>query len=366
MARTVAKYQQVVEWIQQNIRQGNLAAGDRLESENEIGARFGISRQTVRHALSILEKDGLIESRQGSGNYVTELVQESEPETDISAGSRTAVIVSTYVNAYIFPNIIQGMERVLEKAGWKIRIMFTHNQFETERKILDRLIQDDDVDGLIIEPTRSGLPNPNLDYYRSLKEKGIPIVFFHSYYSDMDIPHVSMNDTMAGYIAAKCLLDYGHRKISAIFKLDDGQGHRRYGGYVNALVEAGIKIRDRRVIWIDTEEESDMDIIREKILKRLRNSTACVCYNDTVANHLMQLCADEGIRIPEDISIVSVDNSELAKLGMVPLTSVIHPMEVLGEKAAQNLMELIKNPSFDANYEFIPGIEERDSVKRIQ
>lgn len=362
MARTVAKYQLVVEWIQQNIRQGNLAAGDRLESENEIGVRFGISRQTVRHALSILEMDGIIESRQGSGNYVKQQVQ--APEAAVR--SKTVVIVSTYVNAYIFPNIIQGMERVLEKAGWKIRIMFTHNQFETERKILDRLLQDNDIDGLIIEPTRSGLPNPNLDYYKSLRDKEIPIVFFHSYYLDMDIPHISLDDIMAGYVAAKYLLDRGHQKISGIFKLDDGQGHRRYGGYVKALVEAGIKIRDRRVIWIDTEEESDMDIIREKILKRLRNSTACVCYNDTVANHLMQLCADEDIRIPEDLSIVSVDNSELAKLGMVPLTSVIHPMEALGEKTAQNLLELMKNPSFDANYEFDAEIEIRNSVITIQ
>ena len=362
MTRNVAKYQQVVEWIRQCLDTGKLQTGDKLESENEIGLRFGISRQTVRHALSILEREGIIESRQGSGNYVLPVKEVSESSPRKNMNSKTAVVVSTYVNGYIFPKIIQGMEKVLEKENWKIRITFTHNRYETERKVLTQLIEDEDVDGLIIEPARTGLPSPNLEYYRKLQERGIPIVFFHSYFREMDIPHVSIDDKRAGYLAAEHLIEQGHRKIAGLFKLDDGQGQRRFSGYMQALSEYGMKIRNQQVVWLDTEEEQDMAVSKERIFRRLRGCTGCVCYNDEVANHLIELCGEIGIRVPEDLSLVSIDNSDLARLGSVLLTSVVHPMEALGQKAALNMLELANNPMFDATYEFTPDIEVRDSV----
>ena len=77
---------------------------------------------------------------------------------------------------------------------------------------------------------------------------------------------------------------------------------------------------------------------------------------------MIELCGEIGIRVPEDLSLVSIDNSDLARLGSVLLTSVVHPMEALGQKAALNMLELAKNPMFDATYEFTPDIEVRDSV----
>ena len=70
MNGNISKYQQVIQWVQERLKSGELTVGQKLESENEISQYFGISRQTVRHALSVLEKKGVIESRQGSGSYI--------------------------------------------------------------------------------------------------------------------------------------------------------------------------------------------------------------------------------------------------------------------------------------------------------
>ena len=75
---------------------------------------------------------------------------------------------------------------------------------------------------------------------------------------------------------------------------------------------------------------------------------------------------EEGIRIPEDISLISIDDSELAELSETRLTSVRHPADRLGAKAAENLLAMIRNTSFDGTYEFEPEIVERDSVKRLE
>lgn len=356
----IPKYQIVVNWIKDKIYNSELGPGDKLESENELSQRFGISRQTVRHAISILEQEGLIESRQGSGSYVSNFLMNQKK------GSRNIVIVSTYLGEYIFPNIIEGMERVLSEEGYGIQISFTHNKVENERKVLRRILDEMDVDGVIVEPTKSGLPNPNLEIYDEIVKKKIPVLFFNSYYPGLDLPHVCLDDRQAGYMATNYLLELGHRKIAGIFKSDDGQGRLRYQGYLDALMEKGIHLKDEHIIWIDTEDEKTLVKDDKRVLRRLKGCTACVPYNDTIAYSVETICLRNNIRIPEDLSIASIDNSELAKLCEVPVTSVVHPMGALGERAAKHMLELIKDNSFDATYEYEPEICIRDSCRRLE
>ena len=331
-----AKYQQVINWIEEQMKTGKLKVGDRLDSENSMSKRFGISRQTVRHAISVLEQKGFLESRQGSGSYIKScfpIIKNNGTST------KTVVIVSTYVNSYIFPKTIQGMERILEKADYNIRIMFTHNKREAEKKILKKFLEERNIDGMIIEPVKSALPNPNEKYYKQLQEQGIPILFFNSFYENCSIPHVSLDDIAAGKKATDYLIQQGHKKIGGIFKLEDGQGMRRYEGYFDALERAGLPLMEKHVLWIDTEEQQHMEYSAERILKRLEGCSACVCYNDEVAHGLTNICRNARISIPKELSLVSIDNSELANLNYVPLTSISHPMERLGEKTAeQNIM----------------------------
>lgn len=354
----MAKYQKVAQWIKKRIEQNELKNGDRLESEHELSRRFGISRQTVRHAIDILEKEGLIEGRQGSGNYVKLTVSDGD-----SGKEKKVILVSTYVNAYIFPNIIQGMEQVLTKHGYVLQIMFTYNKFATERKILEDILQMREVAGLIIEPTQSALPSPNKVFYEEILKRKIPTVFFHSYYENLPISHISIDDCAAGRGATRYLIECGHTEIGGIFKLEDGQGHRRFAGYVEALLEAGLPVLDDRIVWIDTQDErQDLKLCREKVLERMRGCTACVCYNDSVAHGLSVICQTEGIRIPMDLSIVSIDNSELAQLNTIPLTAMIHPMEELGIRVAKQFLKLMDDPEKDVTYEFPAEIAIRESV----
>lgn len=330
----LSKYQQVIEWVRQRMQNGELSAGDRLESENELSAFFGISRQTIRHALELLVREGVLERRQGSGTYIKDTKASEEEKLELS---KTVTIVSTYVDGYIFPRILQAMVRELEKGGYGIQIMFTNNRLETERRLLLRLLEEKSRNPLIIEPVMSGIPNPNIKYYRRLKARGIPSLFFHSYYPELDIPHVSMNDEMAGRAATEYLIRHGHTKIGGIFKSDDGQGHRRYKGYLKAFLHAGIEIEESRICWIDTQDVQSFSDIYPKVRKHFADCTACVCYNDEVAHELTEAQKDETWLGSEGISMISVDNSELARLNSIPLTSVTHPMEALGQKAAEGI-----------------------------
>ena len=356
----MAKYQEVIGWITERIDSGALAPGMKIPSENELCNQFRISRQTARHAIGRLEAKGVLTSRRGSGTYVSDL----HIQTTANRQKRIAVI-TTYLDGYIFPRMIQGIESKLNDYGYSMQIAFTNNTFERERSILEDILQHDDIAGMIVEPTKSALPNPNLDLYRELISRRIPILFVNSYYPELSCPHVSMDDRKCAYRAVKMLTEHGHRKIGCILKLDDGQGHARYSGYLQAMKEAGNQIHDDWIVWLDTEDLDHMEENREKICRRLRECTGVFAYNDQVAVEVIRFLREKGIRIPEQMSVVSIDDSDLAQMNGMGLDSVPHPKEKLGAKAAENLVHLIHNAQFGATHEFEEDITVRSSVRNI-
>ena len=354
------KYERIVSWVQTEIENGALSRGDKLPSENELMERFRVSRQTVRRAMEELTEKGVVEGRRGSGTYVTVNTRRYAAGKEI----RIAVML-TYVDTYIFPSIIKGIESVLSSEGCTLQIAMTDNAVEKERMLLKEFIHTQSVDGIIAETVKSALPNPNMELYREIENMGIPVLFVNSYYKELDIPHISMDDRKAGYLAAKHLAECGHTRIGGIFKADDGQGHLRYAGYTDALMEQEIKIRGDQVIWIDSEELRAMGEESAKFLKRLKGCTACVCYNDETAYKIVEIFRKAGHRVPEDLSVVGIDNSGLAKFCPVPLTSVENPVEKLGRTAAERMTwKIFRNEEMET-VEFEPQLIMRNSVQVI-
>ena len=354
------KYERIVSWVQTEIENGALSRGDKLPSENELMERFRVSRQTVRRAMEELTEKGVVEGRRGSGTYVTVNTRRYAAGKEI----RIAVML-TYVDTYIFPSIIKGIESVLSSEGCTLQIAMTDNAVEKERMLLKEFIHTQSVDGIIAETVKSALPNPNMELYREIENMGIPVLFVNSYYKELDIPHISMDDRKAGYLAAKHLAECGHTRIGGIFKADDGQGHLRYAGYTDALMEQEIKIRGDQVIWIDSEELRTMGEESAKFLKRLKGCTACVCYNDETAYKIVEIFRKAGHRVPEDLSVVGIDNSGLAKFSPVPLTSVENPVEKLGRTAAERMTwKIFRNEEMET-VEFEPQLIMRNSVQVI-
>lgn len=354
-----AKYLQLAALLREKIRSGELKPGEKLSSENELSVQYGLSRQTVRHAIGILAEEGLLMRRRGSGTYVG-----GSRLANLENRTRIAVI-STYVDSYIFPKTIQGIENYLFERGYSVQIAFTNNLLERERIVLEDLISRDDAAGIIMEATKSGLPNPNLPLIETLMQRGVPILFINSYYRELPLPHVTLNDRLAAQRAVEYLAAAGHRRIGALMKFDDGQGHLRFAGYLSACRKLGIPAGDHGTVWLDTQAEQDLADYRERILKTFRDCTAVFCYNDKLAFQLEGLFRKEGIRVPDDISLISIDDSDLAELSDTRLTSVHHPADRLGEKAAENLLSVMRDGRFDGTYEFEARIVERDSVKRL-
>ena len=333
------KHQSVAQYLREYIVLHSKDTSSRLPTELELQERFGVSRQTVRKAISILKEEGLIKSRRGSGYYV------SDPRF---SSSMQIAVITTFMDDYIFPAVLRDMENVLSPSGYKLQVYSTLNRVSAEREILLQL-KSHPVGGIIVEGSKTALPNPNPDLYQSLRDMGIPIVFFQGRYADLShIPAVTDNNFSGGYMLTQHLISKGHKSIGGIFKSDDMQGPERYGGMMSALRDAGLPIPDHSVCWYDSEqrtrliENKDENFLMTFLKERLPASSAIICYNDEIAYHLIKDIQSLGKKVPEDFAVVSFDNSYYSRICPVPITSLWHKNKTMGSEAAGKLLDLLR------------------------
>lgn len=326
-----SKYRALAEQLRADIRGGIYREGERLSTENQLADRYGMSRQTVRQALDLLAQEGAIVRRRGSGTYV------SAPGAVRERTGRVGVI-STYITEYIFPSILRGIEGVLSDAGCTMELSATYNRVSDERRILQDYLQRP-VDGLIVEGTKTALPNPNLDLYRHMEQRGLPVVFINGYYEALSHPvYVVMDDIAGAREAVSRLVTAGHRRIAGIFKGDDMQGHRRYAGYAQGMLAAQQDFCDRWVLWFNTETRDQLIPPDGSVLPAaLSDCTAVLCYNDEIAVRL----ARARTRAGRELALYSFDNSAYCRLVAERIPSMIHAKEALGRLAAQKLLSRI-------------------------
>ena len=353
------KYQKLKEYIVETIVSDKLSAGEKFYSENELAERFQISRHTIRQALGELVNEGWLYRVQGKGTFVNRRPGEK------SKTSRNIGVVTTYINDYIFPSIIKGVYDVLSENNYNISLGCTSNQHEKERSCLENLLQQD-VAGLIIEPTKSALPNPNIDIYKEFSRKGIPILFIHGSYRELDYSYIVEDDIQAGYLATQHLIDQGHQRLGGIFKMDDIQGHHRFSGFQKAHLEAKLQTSDSRILWFETDNMEEMlNPTNNHISELLSQCTALVCYNDQVALQIIETAREKGIQIPDELSIVSFDDSQLAQASPIKLTTVAHPKEELGIQAANAIINMVERTKDYYDVKISPSLIIRGSTQKM-
>ena len=352
-----AKYFQLFGLLKNEINRGIYQSGQKIPGENELAEKYGMSRQTVRQALSLLEQESLIERRQGSGTYVRENAPRRKRSWNVG-------VMATYISEYIFPSILRGIESELSEEGFFPLLSATKNRVDSERKILEDYIEKQ-IDGLIVEGTKSALPNPNLPLYEKLQDMGIPVVFFNGYYPALtNTVSVTTDDRQGGFDAVSYLVQKGHRKIGGIFKGDDMQGLERYAGYMKGLLENGLPLQDEWVLWFNSESRGVLfsdEREAARCVNLFEDFSAIVCYNDEIAVKFVGALRKFGVEIPGDKAVISFDNSLLSEIGPVKITSLDHPKENLGACAARKLIRMM-NGHEEKSTVLTWGFSEKDSV----
>lgn len=353
------KYVTIADDIESKILSGYYEVGKPIPSEVDLQKEYKVSRHTVREAVSLLVNDNLIVKKRGAGTFVSDhFLNKKLVDSNPKVG-----LITTYISEYIFPSIIRGVEDVLSKKNFSLILSSSDYDLELEKNALEKMIKLG-VDGLIIDPTKSNKLNENLSYYSILDEMGIPYIMINAYYEELNAFSIRNDDVQAGFLATDYLLKNGHKKILIITKIDDLQGKKRLQGYIKAHQNAKIPYDNNHVVTYKTEDLDNIDQVLKEV--DLSSLTAIVAYNDELAVHIINFLKTKNLLIPDDISIVSHDDSLVGNLSDFPLTTVSHPKEKLGKDAANWIYEAITNPDEErSSIIYEPHLIIRDSVVKL-
>ena len=241
-----------------------------------------------------------------------------------------------------FVNAIQsGALTMSQRHGYTLHWTFLDPQISDNAKSLkswcNEFVTKSRPDGVILIPpyANNGMVN------QSFNDLNVRILRIGPNNIEDKNTTVKIDDYAAAFDATQHLINQGHNRIAFIRGLEDQNAtHERFRGYQDALVKAGIKFNPSFVLPGAFDFESGMDA-GEKIACMKDRPTAVFAANDDMAAGVIVAAHKNNIRIPEDISIMGFDDSEMAEKIWPPLTTIRQPRIEFGERAAEILISQI-------------------------
>ncbi len=329
----VFKYQEIANHLELEILQMQSDGKCKLPTEQELCKTYSCSRQTVRAALDILECEGLIIRRQGSGAFLA--------NSQIRQKNFVWFLTEDQ-DEYIYPDLISQLRAMFSDTHFSLSCRSTGGSISKERELLSEALNQLPA-AIIIEPIRDAIPNPNLPLIETLHNQGVPIIYLYSAYPLPTDAIVIREDNQDGATMLVChLANRGHRKISGLFCADDSRGLSRYQGCIHACHDMGIPFdEDAYYLFTSSEmkklREGDASLLRRFIDNCLQDKTAIICQNDIIAHALISLLEKKGYNVPEDIAVTSFDNSYYANSGSTRITSLGHQEKAVSYALAQSV-----------------------------
>lgn len=342
----IAKYIRLANILREQISSGIRNTEKKLPTEEVLAKRYGVSRQTVREALKLLKSEGLIETRQGSGTFIT-------TGDDMDSSKKIAILISSDSD-YIYPELISDMKATFKRNGYVTKVFVTKDSISTEREHL-RSIAVEKFAGLIAEPVLNAYPGANIDLYEKIRDRGTRILFlFGSYFNFPDFPKVKSDDVYGGYLAHRTLIKKNHKSVACLLNRDKMSGIERYQGILMAANDFEAQIRDDMCTWYSSEDihklrqDGESSFIRDFLEKKISKVTAVICMNDEVAYRLIKEAKHMGYDVPNDLSVISFDNSYLSSFDKVKITTVAHNAHEPARSAALGLIKILKSQTFSS------------------
>ena len=307
----------------------------------DIAERAGVSVMTVSKALRD-EPDVSAATK----TRIKLLAQHLGYVPDSSAqGLRTrttklfGLAISSITNP-IFSRVVLAIEQRAYELGYDVMLAQTLNIPEREEACIRRLLARR-VDGLFISPVYRMATEARI--YQELFARRIPtIILGHRVPFCSHFTSVETDDLLGGYAAAQHLLQLGHKRI-AFFAGPSSTPWtmERFEGYRRALREAGLDADDKLVFQAGRKVE-DGATAALQMINESSDATAVLAVNDLVAIGCAQTLLNQGLRIPQDMSVVGFGNIPVSEHYRVPLTTVRQPKFRLGSAAMDTMIQLLR------------------------
>ena len=302
-----------------------------------IAAELGVSASTVSRVVN--NKTGVSEATR---LRVTEVLRKNKfkPNYPRQQKLKIAIIIPSKQGIALYEaRILTG---IYEALGQYDIIAATLACNPREESSILQTVREQQCSGIILM-----LPRPFMPQLPELEKSKLPIMLIDSQSSSPQIGFVDNDACSAGTIITRHLLELGHRKIGFITRWEENLNHiQRFNGYRNAMQEAGIEplpgwFRPWRHGEDYTAGESGSILFRE-IIAESPELTALIAVNEEIAMGAMHEAIASGLRVPEEFSVAGFDTSVYSTYTTPSLTSVSHPAQEAGQKAAEAIVACLR------------------------
>ncbi|AKB06754.1 substrate-binding domain-containing protein [Vibrio cholerae] len=333
-----------------------------MATMKDIARLAGVSTSTVSHVInkSRFVSDEIAERVNNAAQQLNYAPSALARSLKMNRTKTIGMLVTTSTNPF-FGEVVKGVERSCYHQGYNLILCNTEGDNQRMKASINTLLQKR-VDGLLL--MCSTLEGERLDVFDRYPD--IPIVVMDWGPILFASDKIQDNSLQGGYMAAKHLIECGHREIGCITgPLIRHQAQMRYEGYKRALAEAGIAINPDWIVESDFECEGGYQAF-EKLYQRGKLPSALFVSNDMMAMGVIQAASQRGLRVPDDLSLIGYDDVHIAKFMTPALTTIHQPKYRLGKAAVDTLLYRLENPDTTAQVvQLEPTLVVRNSVRKL-
>ncbi|MGL6428879.1 HTH-type transcriptional regulator GalR [Aeromonas caviae] len=272
----------------------------------------------------------------------------------------TLGLIVADVSDPFFGTMVKAVEQVAQATGNFLLIGNGYHDAAKEKHVIEQLIGHR-CSGLVVHAKM--LPDEELIQMMSY----VPgMVLINRIVPGFDSRCVALDDRYGSWLATRHLIQEGHKKIGFLcsnHQISDSQD--RLQGYLDALQEQNIPV-DERLISRGSPDELGGEAAMTELLSRGQQMTAVVCYNDSMAAGALSVLSDNGIDVPQDLSLVGFDDVLISRYLRPRLTTVRYPIIAMATQAAELAIALAKGgPLPQTTHMFSPTLVRRHSVRTI-
>jgi LacI family transcriptional regulator len=271
-------------------------------------------------------------------------------------------LLSTWkANTFVFPYVIEGVKSVSSKNESGIVICTGKKRFTEKSDYVDYFLENR-IDGLIyvsyVGVGREGV-------IEELENNNIPFVCVIGARDIREVSCVDVDFRKSGYMAGKHLADMGYKSVAYLSGISEGDliyaEKERYEGCKRFMAENGMKIQFIDVLK-GTEGEKNMIMKAEELLKN--RSFDAVVSTSYICFIVLKACANSGVKVPDELGVISLDNELYAPYLYPSLTTIDEPLFEIAIKASSVLFEKINGRNICVKEEIPPLISVRESTGR--
>ena len=339
------KYLEIYGALKDEIVGRTFAEGKRLPGEADLCQRFGVARNTVRQAIALLERQGIVERRKGEGTFIT---RRGERKTGV-----IGLLMPDFSSAGFFGALRREFETDARRMGYKIAAETMESATQGQSPVdavrtAARRLAVMRVEGVVFRPRIDpDCAEANREVLRVFQRTETPLVLIDS---DVTTPPersncdlVAVDNIAAGRRIAGHLLKRGRRRIAFLMAgLSIGPNTNWENRLFGLAGEVAVRGLDEGVATLRFRPD---DVGAVRALFRHRNCPdAIVCGNDETAACLAATMRSVGKRIPEDVAIVGFDDNDCARTSVPPLTTIRQPVRQIAKTALKTLLARIRYP----------------------